>query len=683
MKLRMGLLLFLLVLPAMAWSQSTLNFPRQFAVTELSGTGFAVVNPGATSASVTFTMYSATGATVATSTQTIAAKGQLSKLGTDLFPAAAAGGWVQASSNATGLQGFWLGGDFATYTDGGDAAVSAADMVFPLVAGQTEINITNTGATANTVTIRLRGANGTDVASSAAATIPARGIYQVQASAIFPGADFSQATYIKVSGTSAFAGTSVIRGFLVPTESAVLNAVDSSSTVNTLNFAHAASGPLGGSNYTTTLGLTNLVASTQSVTLTFYPDSGGAPIAVQQSLPPSGAIRDSAQNIFGLPGGFQSGWIKAAAPSPITGFVAYAETSSGGLAAVPVQAAPQSSMLFGHIAGLPTWYTGLALLNASTTNANVEVFALTPTGGLIGGPPTIATAAFTLAAGGKATKLLSQLIPATVSQNGGFVFVRTTNGVPLYGIELFGSNSGTILSNVAAGGLAAGITFTPPTPVILTSILPARAARGATITLTGSGFDLLPANNSIVFTTSSGTVEITSSIATATSLTATVPSTAITGPVLVKSGAQSSSSIVLEVTASATTQIQSSVTVASGQTAAADIYVPPNAGAVLNITAMGVANVTDTSVSFDTKSVDLPRGQTKLLVVGGTGLSQANGSSLSISGSGITVSNVLFNSTFITAQVTVDSGAAVGPRNVIVINSNLDTTVFSGGVYIR
>jgi len=57
----------------------------------------------------------------------------------------------------------------------------------------------------------------------------------------------------------------------------------------------------------------------------------------------------------------------------------------GGLAIVPVQDTPSSAMLFAHIADLPPWLMGLALLNAGGTDAMVEVYAIAPSGALIGG----------------------------------------------------------------------------------------------------------------------------------------------------------------------------------------------------------------------------------------------------------------------------------------------------------
>src|SRR5262249_39119073 len=140
---RGGILLLSLLLPIAAFSQSTLNFPRAFTTADLGSTGFAVVNPGIANASVTFTLYSAAGIVIATSTQTIPASGQLAVLGTQLFPSANQAGWVQATSSTGGLQGFWVGGDFATFTDGADAAAVSNDLVFPLATNNTELNIAN------------------------------------------------------------------------------------------------------------------------------------------------------------------------------------------------------------------------------------------------------------------------------------------------------------------------------------------------------------------------------------------------------------------------------------------------------------------------------------------------------------------------------------------------------------
>jgi hypothetical protein len=162
----------------------------------------------------------------------------------------------------------------------------------------------------------------------------------------------------------------------------------------------------------------------------------------------------------------------------------------------------------------------------------------------------------------------------------------------------------------------------------------------------------------------------------------TVPSTAISGPVLVQSGDSSSTSQILAVTASSTELIESSVTVAAGQTTTGiDIYVPTPAGS-LNVTAIGAGD-RFSGISFASSSVELTRGQATDLIISGTGISQANGSTLTVSGTGLAFANISFSGNIMFVAVSVSASAAVGPRTVVVTNSNLDTSVLSGGIVIK
>src|SRR5205085_12623242 len=70
---------------------ATLYLPRQFQPSELSTVGIALVNPTTTSASATFRLKSADGATVATAQRAITAKGQVAVTLDQLFPAASSG----------------------------------------------------------------------------------------------------------------------------------------------------------------------------------------------------------------------------------------------------------------------------------------------------------------------------------------------------------------------------------------------------------------------------------------------------------------------------------------------------------------------------------------------------------------------------------------------------------------
>jgi hypothetical protein len=94
-------------------------------------------------------------------------------------------------------------------------------------------------------------------------------------------------------------------------------------------------------------------------------------------------------------------------------------------------------------------------LNATDNAATADVYAVSPSGSLI------SNTRLTLEPGKKIARVIHELLPETLGVNGGFVFVSST--VPLSGIELFYTHDLKVLSNVAAGRLVPGVTYTPPT----------------------------------------------------------------------------------------------------------------------------------------------------------------------------------------------------------------------------
>src|SRR5579884_3327174 len=88
--------------------QSTLTFARVMQSGDLTATGFAIVNDGSAPAVVGFTLRDAAGNTISSTSATVPAGGQLARLASELFPNAQTGGWVQASSTASNLHGFWV-----------------------------------------------------------------------------------------------------------------------------------------------------------------------------------------------------------------------------------------------------------------------------------------------------------------------------------------------------------------------------------------------------------------------------------------------------------------------------------------------------------------------------------------------------------------------------------------------
>lgn len=692
MKARISLFfVLLLALPLTGFSQSSLNFPRLYTVADLGSTGFAAVNPSSTAATLTFTLYSATGASLATSPQSIPARAQISLLGNQLFPSASAPGWVQAVSTTTGLQGFWLGGDFANIMDGAEAAPVGTEFIFPLATSTTELNVANISGTTNTLTIRIYGTAGTELATAITPTaLGANGIYKSTLAAAFPTVNFTNAMYVKVTGTGTITGTSVAVDFIYAPSWSVVNGIDTTSTVIEANFPHVPSGPEDGSDkWNGIIGITNLSSVAQTLTLT-YNRSTGSPVTTTRSLAGNGSLRESVKDVFSFGNPAEDGWVKVTGTAPLGGYIAYGYSGTQGVAVVPVQALPQTQLMFSHVANGSFWGTGLALLNTTTTDAIVEVYIMRRAGTIVGGASDVLTATFSVAAGKKVAKLLNELVPSSTFDDG-FVYVKSANNVPLYAFQLFFSRDLKIVANVAAGAIDPSISYSPPAaavpllPLTITTLTPSTAVLQATISVIGTGFNTTAASNTVVFTSATGSVTATAATATATTLTVVVPATAISGPVYVTTGGRFSNSAVLAVNATSSTTVTSSVTVTASQNTIADIYVTAPAGTTaLNATALALTDTSVGSTLTGPSSVQVGTNVTRRLWIQGDGISVANGTTVTISGTGITVATIGGTTDGqIVVHITVPTGTTLGPRNIILTNSNLDTSIVTGGLIVQ
>jgi hypothetical protein len=688
--------LLLLALPLSGFGQSTLNFPRLLEVSDASATGLAIVNPSASAASVTFTYYSDSGAVVATSLQTVPARNSYVKFAVpEVFASVSSRGWIQATSTTTGLQGFWLGGDFDSRMDGAETAPVAQEFIFPLATADTELSLVNLATSTNGLTMRLYGSDGTELtATPATQNVPPNGAFKANLNTIFTTANFNLARYVKVTGTAAFTGTTVVFDFIHSPSWSVVNGINTELTVSEANFGHVPSG----SGWTSMIGITNFSATAQTVTITYNrPPGGGTAVSVTRTLPARGSLRESAGDLFtgvanGFTSAFENGWVKVTGTAALGGFIAYGYQPTGGVAVVTMQPEPSTAMIFSHVANGPVFDTGLALLNATTEDAVVEVFVMRMAGGLVGGAADSASAAFTIPAGTKYVGLLEQFVAASVFDDG-FVYMRSVNNVPLYGFQLFYRTDGVFkaASNVAAGALHPSITFTPPAPPVplptpVITSLTSPVLRAGVLTISGTGFSATAASNAVFFTSTSGTVSVTPTAATTTSLTVTVPLTALNGPLYVSSGGRFSPPRILEVFSTSSTLMNNIFTVSAGLNTIADIYVTAPVGTTpLNITGTSLTETSaNTTSSMGTAPLEITRGQTKRLWIAGDGITNANGSVASVTGSGITVTTVqIDDSGLIVATIVVDASATVGPRSIIVLNTNKDQALFSGGLIVR
>lgn len=541
MRMRFTLLLIMVSLAPNTFAQagSVLNFPRLLSAAERETTGFALVNPTNQTCNIQFRLYDASGRLIVVASDIVRGGQQLARLGSEIFRFISATGWVQASCAVSGVQGFWLGGDFSTYADGAAAATPASDQVFPFVTSRTEISIVNPGMSSALTLIAIRGIDGQFLGSPLLRTIPAQGVLQEPVGVLFPGIDFATAKpNIRIIAVSPVSATAMVRDFLGSRDSAVINGIDASEgTVAPyeVNLPHVVSGPIGNARYRSVIGVANQSVNTNTYTVAFF-DRSGSSFRQTFTLPGLASTWVLADELFAFGSDWHDGWVKITGTDAIGGFVAYADSVSGGVAVVPGQNA-STRLLFAHIADLEPWGTGLALLNPSSTDAVVEVFAIRPGGGLIGGAENVPSARITLPARSKTAKLLSEFIPRTQCEtsNGGFVLVRSANNVPIHGIQLFFLRSLVVLSNIAAGALSPTISYTPPQPSSIApvpsinSFTPTKGAAGTLVTITGTNFSSTPQENVVRF--GSATAAVVNS--TCTSVTVQVPQGTATAPITV------------------------------------------------------------------------------------------------------------------------------------------------------
>ena len=264
-----------------------------------------------------------------------------------------------------------------------------------------------------------------------------------------------------------------------------------------------------------------------------------------------------------------------------------------------------------------------------------------------------------------------------ILNGGGFttqfiLFIGTTGQTSNGNLQFFKSD-GTQFSLTVTSTISGA-------PVSLTSISPTAAAVGSTVTLTGTGFS---ASNTVVFTAAGGTVEVAPSAASTTTLTVTVPANAITGPVFVKNGSQTSASVILQVTPAGGGSTQTPVVVsASTTTSGTDIFVSTPVSA-LSFNAIGVGTPGTGIAAYPASATVFRGGPTQQLLLIGTGFSPTI--TVSVSGNGVTLSNLVFQSSSgaIFINIAVAANATPGTRNVIVTNANGDTSIMTGGLLIQ
>src|SRR6185503_6183784 len=183
----------------------------------------------------------------------------------------------------------------------------------------------------------------------------------------------------------------------------------------------------------------------QEITLTAFQEDG-TPWAVptnpkRVTLPAGGALRTTVGELFGFASNVLStGWIQISAPQGfIAAYIGYGNSLTPSFALVEATRTEDASRyaVFSHVAEGSGFYTGITLVNPGTQAADIEFYTLRPDGSTIG------RATLTLGPNQKTAELFRELLPASLSQVGGWGFLRSST--PIVGAVLFGSSNGSAL----------------------------------------------------------------------------------------------------------------------------------------------------------------------------------------------------------------------------------------------
>jgi len=233
------------------------------------------------------------------------------------------------------------------------------------------------------------------------------------------------------------------------------------------------------------------------------------------------------------------------------------------------------------------------------------------------------------------------------------------------------------------------------TPVV-TSVSPSPVSTGGTLTIGGTGFAGNPADFRVLFTTSGGVVRVIPTSATATSLTLTVPNSAVSGPIQVyrvdapMGGNEYPLFVTGTTTPLALTGVSPFFGVSRGSTVTLTgmgFSLTPSANTVLFRRAVGTTGATVVSASAISLSVTVPSDAVCGEVTVQVGNTVSDGRIVTISGTSCVVKLVDILGNASPGETISLEGAGfdvVSPQNNVVKFGTLSATVLqSGGTQLQ
>lgn len=370
-------------------------------------------------------------------------------------------GWIELTSNRQTLGSFFQFGDLGlNQLDGGTAVAEVAQRLaftrvfdgLEVFRGQTTTTeLTLLNPSTSVVDARLTYFSGSQPAGSQEvvhlAQIPPRGYLRRSAGDIF--AQALSGGWIEVETIS---GPGLI-GFAVitPSEEATvlgLNAAVPDEATEAFS-AQLASGP----DIFTNVSLVNTASEVLDVELRAISADGsdlGSPLAL--SLAPDESVAIDAVDIFSTTASVSvngatnvAGSLQVTTDTPgLIGDVVFgAPDRLSFAAALPLQTQAFTEAIFSQVGNVPgSFFTGVAFFNPSEEEVQITIEVVGADGVEVGSKE------FTLVAKGRTSPLLTELVPESEGQSGGYI--RVVSSAPIIGQELFGGIGSTGLNLLSA-----------------------------------------------------------------------------------------------------------------------------------------------------------------------------------------------------------------------------------------
>lgn len=449
-----------LMLSQAASAQTVLNFAKA-TLNERLTASFAVTNPTSNYVDVQFTYYGLDGNPVGSGLlnpvrHRLAPRGHISMRASDLFVGSRADGWVQVTSAASGLTGFYMSGDFTTSLEGSDSASPLANQIVPVIrddsANKTELVIVNPGLASSSVTVTLFNARGDQVGAIPTQLLSGHAALRLASSSLnITGAGTLSA---RISASAPVSATAIIdRGDALLFVAG--QALDQPALVRIAPHFVTAGG------FDPVLVLTNPAASAITTTVTIVTDSANPifPAAASSrtfTIPANGSLSADIRTITGQPvASTVNGWLRVDSPN-----VALAGTlildQNHAVTSIPLLTAATDRMIFSQISETASLFTGLVLVNPSNADAVVNVTSVGDDGKTISDDSTV------VPANSKFLKLIRDIAPEA-SQSNGYVVLRSST--PLYGVGLLGAFNNAFIASMPSNPVPDGFA---PAPFVVT-----------------------------------------------------------------------------------------------------------------------------------------------------------------------------------------------------------------------